>query len=119
MVLIRLLFNRAIKENVVSKDLYPFGNGKFKIKFPETTKVGLSALEIKKLETIEKLSEMERHSLNVWLFRFYLAGMRVSDVLKTRWSQISDGRIYYRMGKKFKTTISQNTCKSVKNFREI
>ncbi|MFV9549957.1 phage integrase SAM-like domain-containing protein [Algibacter sp. PT7-4] len=102
MVLIRLLFNRAIKDKVVSKELYSFGPGKFKIKFPETIKIGLSKKELKTIEGLENLSDVERHSLNVWLFSFYFAGMRVADVLKTRWSQIYDGRLHYRMGKNSK-----------------
>lgn len=102
MVLIRLLFNRAIKDKVVSKELYPFGTGKFKIKFPETTKTGLTGKEIQALDSVSELTDMEKHSLNVWLFSFYFAGMRVSDVLFTRWSQIYDGRLHYRMGKNSK-----------------
>ena len=102
MVFIRLLFNRAIKDKVVSKELYPFGTGKFKIKFPETEKVGLNEKEICTLEQPENLTSIEQHSLNVWLFSFYFAGMRVSDVLKIRWSQIYDGRLHYRMGKNSK-----------------
>lgn len=102
MVFIRLLYNRAIKDRVASKELYPFGNGRFKIKFPETVKIGLTKAEIGKFETIQNLSPIERHSLNVWLFSFYFAGMRVSDVLFTRWSQITDGRFNYRMGKNAK-----------------
>ncbi len=102
MVFIRLIYNRAIKDKVASKELYPFGNGRFKIKFPETVKIGLTKAEIGKFETIQNLSIQERHSLNVWLFSFYFAGMRVSDVLFTRWSQIADGRFNYRMGKNAK-----------------
>lgn len=102
MVFIRLLYNRAIKDKVASKELYPFGNGRFKIKFPETEKIGLTKKEIKKYEQLENLSQVERHSLNIWLFSFYLAGMRVSDVLFTRWSQFADGRFNYRMGKNSK-----------------
>lgn len=102
MVLIRLLYNRAIKDKVISKELYPFGIGKFKIKFPETVKIGLNQQEIKKLLMTDNLSDIERHSLNVWLYSFYFAGMRVSDVLFTRWSQIYDGRLHYRMGKNSK-----------------
>jgi len=101
-VLIRLLYNRAIKDKVVSKELYPFGTGKFKIKFPETIKIGLSGEEMKILENVDNLSDVERHSLNVWLYSFYFAGMRVSDVLFTRWPQIYDGRLHYRMGKNSK-----------------
>ncbi|PKQ44467.1 site-specific integrase [Confluentibacter flavum] len=102
MILIRLLFNRAIKDKAINKELYPFGIGKFKIKFPETEKIGLNQQEIKKLQKIDNLSDIEKHSLNVWLYSFYFAGMRVSDVLFTRWSQIYDGRMHYRMGKNSK-----------------
>lgn len=102
MVLIRLLFNRAIRDKIVSKELYPFGTGKFKIKFPETEKIGLNLKEIKMLEKINGLTDAERHALNVWLYSFYFAGMRISDVLFTRWSQIYDGRLHYKMGKNSK-----------------
>lgn len=101
-VLIRLLFNRAIKDKVVSQELYPFGAGKFKIKFPETIKIGLTGQELKTLENTSDLTDVERHSLNIWCFSFYFAGMRVSDVLFTRWHQIYDGRLHYRMGKNAK-----------------
>ncbi|WP_437371303.1 phage integrase SAM-like domain-containing protein [Maribacter litoralis] len=102
MVLIRLLYNKAINDKVVGKDLYPFGKGSFQIKFPQSIKVGLNKQEILKLESIENLSEVQRHALNVWLYSFYLAGMRVSDVLFTRWSMIYDERLHYRMGKNSK-----------------
>lgn len=39
------------------------------------------------------------HSRNVWLFSFYFAGMRVSDVLRVKWSDFNDNRLHYRMGK--------------------
>ena len=97
-----MLFNRAIKDKAVSQELYPFGAGKFKIKFPETIKIGLTGQELKTLENATDLSDVEQHSLNVWLYSFYFAGMRVSDVLFTRWSQIYDGRLHYRMGKNSK-----------------
>ncbi len=102
MVLIRLIYNRAIVDKVVSKDLYPFGKGGFQIKFPETSKIGLNKKEIQLFENAHNLSDVERHALNVWLYSFYFAGMRASDVLFTRWSMIYDDRLHYRMGKNAK-----------------
>ncbi|WP_271783229.1 site-specific integrase [Aquimarina algiphila] len=102
MVLIRLLYNRAVVDKVVSKDLYPFGKGGFKIKFPDTHKIGLNKEEIKIFETIDNITELERHALNIWLYSFYFAGMRISDVLFTKWSMIYDNRLHYRMGKNSK-----------------
>ena len=102
LVLIRLLFNRAIRNGIVDRKFYPFGRDKIKIKFPETGKVGLTSEEIKSIENLNNLTEEEHHARNVWLFSFYLAGIRIADVLKIRWSDIYDNRIHYTMNKNSK-----------------
>jgi len=66
-VLIRLLYNRAIKARIVKKKLYPFGSDKIKIKFPETEKIGLNPNEILRIELLKDLSYGELHTRNVWL----------------------------------------------------
>jgi len=102
LVLIRLLFNRAITQKIVSRELYPFGTDKIRIKFPETSKVGLNITEIRKIEKLKNLSTSELHTRNVWLYSFNFAGMRVTDVLWTKWSDIYDNRLHYRMNKNSK-----------------
>ncbi len=102
LVLIRLLYNRAIKQKIANKELYPFGSDKVRIKFPDTTKVGLNISEIRKIESLENLTNREIHARNIWLYSFNFAGMRISDVLRTRWSDIYDNRFHYRMGKNSK-----------------
>lgn len=114
MVLIRLIYNRAITDKVISKDLYPFGKAGFKIKFPETHKVGLNKKEILYLESFQDVSEVEKHARNVWLYSFYFAGMRVSDVLFTKWSMIYDQRLHYRMGKNGKIVSLKIPVKALK-----
>ena len=102
LVLIRLLFNKAITQKIVSRELYPFGTDKIRIRFPETTKVGLNIFEIRKIESLDNLSSIELHTRNVWLYSFNFAGMRVTDVLWTKWSDIYDNRLHYRMNKNSK-----------------
>ena len=102
LVLIRLLFNRAITQKIVNRELYPFGTDKIRIRFPETTKVGLNIFEIRKIESLDNLSSIELHTRNVWLYSFNFAGMRVTDVLWTKWSDIYDNRLHYRMNKNSK-----------------
>jgi len=101
-IVIRTLYNRAIKLGIADRKLYPFGADKIKIKFPETEKIGLTTEEIRTFANINNLSASEQHARNVWLFCFYLAGIRVADVLKIRWSDIYDGRLHYRMNKNSK-----------------
>lgn len=102
LIVIRTIYNRAIKMGIVDKKLYPFGSDKIRIKFPETEKVGLTKEEILVLENFENLSDNEKHARNVWLFSFYFAGIRTADVLKIRWNDIYDGRLHYRMDKNSK-----------------
>jgi integrase len=102
LVVIRTLYNRAIKLGLADSKQYPFGAKKIRIKFPETEKVGLNIPEIQKIESLQNLSENEIHARNVWLFSFYLAGMRIADVLKICWNDIYEGRIHYRMNKNSK-----------------
>ncbi len=99
LVVIRTLYNRAIKQGMVDRKHYPFGSDKIRIKFPETEKVGLTIKEIQEIDGLDNLNKQESHARNVWLFSFYLAGMRVSDVLQIRWSDIYDDRLHYRMNK--------------------
>lgn len=99
LILIRTIYNLAIREKIADQELYPFGRGKVTIKIPESEKVGLSPKEIQKLESLSLESQAQQHALNVWLFSFYLAGIRVGDVLKLQWKDINDGRVQYRMNK--------------------
>ncbi|MCM4155480.1 recombinase [Gramella sp. AN32] len=102
LVFIRLIFNRAIRQGLIDRKFYPFGRDKIVIRFPETGKVGLTREEVKKIENLKDLSKEEHHARNVWLFSFYLAGIRIADVLKMRWSDIYDNRIHYTMSKNSK-----------------
>lgn len=99
LVVIRSVFSQAIKENVVDPKHYPFGKGKVKIKFPDSLKVGLTSDEVKQIEDVELADTYENHCRNLWLFSYYFAGMRVSDVLRLRFSDFQNNRLHYAMGK--------------------
>nr|WP_221229873.1 site-specific integrase [Mucilaginibacter phyllosphaerae] len=101
LVVIRTIYNQAIENNLVDRKHYPFGKGKIKIKFPESLKIGLSIADVKAIE-IAKVGDHPNHARNLWLFSFYFAGMRISDVLRLKWSDMQDGRLYYKMGKNAK-----------------
>ncbi|MEM1327207.1 MAG: site-specific integrase [Bacteroidota bacterium] len=104
LIVIRTIYNLAIREGMVDRRFYPFGKGGIVIKFPESTKVGLSNEELEQFESIELTDPREIHARNVWLFSFYFAGIRHADVLQIRWSDIREGRLYYQMDKNNKTT---------------
>lgn len=99
-ILIRTIYNQAIRANAADAKHYPFGRDKIVIKNPDTVKIGLSSEEVKKLEELE-LSDSPylHHARNLWLFSFYFAGMRISDVLRLKWTDFQNERLHYSMGK--------------------
>tara|TARA_R110002033_G_scaffold171215_1_gene218639 strand:- start:19263 stop:20498 length:1236 start_codon:yes stop_codon:yes gene_type:complete len=99
MILIRKIYNLAISDGLVEHSNYPFGKGKIQIRIPESDKVGLSIVEVKRLESANNLTDAQQNAVNVWLTSFYFAGIRVSDVLQLRRSDFNDGRLLYRMNK--------------------
>jgi integrase len=98
LVVIRSIYNQAIASKLVDPKYYPFGKGGVVIKFPDSKKSGLTPADIMALENAELKNEAN-HARNLWLFAFYFGGMRASDVLRLKWSDFEDGRLYYKMGK--------------------
>lgn len=100
LALIRAIFSQAVEEKVCDPKYYPFGKGKISIKFPESKKIGGNLDDIAAIETVDLSdSPKEHHARNIWLFSFYFAGMRVSDVFRLKWSDFQNDRLFYAMGK--------------------
>lgn len=100
LIFIRTLFNIAIKDGIVSSKFYPFAGKKEKIHIGSGNKIGLTIQEVEKIEALKlkkNTSIWDTH--NVWLISFYFAGIRISDVVKLRWTDFKDNRLYYIMNK--------------------
>nr|WP_299073028.1 tyrosine-type recombinase/integrase [uncultured Allomuricauda sp.] len=100
LIFIRTLFNAAIKEGIVDFKHYPFAGEKERIRVKSGHKIGLTRDEIASIENAD-LEEGETiwHTRNIWLFAYYFAGIRISDVLEMKWSDFMDGRLFYTMNK--------------------
>ncbi|WP_081210780.1 tyrosine-type recombinase/integrase [Salegentibacter sediminis] len=100
LIFIRTLFNVAIKDGIVSQKYYPFAGEKEKIRIGSGNKIGLTAEEVTRIENlaVESYSSIW-HTRNVWLVSFYFAGIRISDVVALKWTDVKDGRLYYVMNK--------------------
>lgn len=119
---IRSVFAHARKNKIVTKAQSPFGGEGFQIKFPESVKIGLDREEIERIENLKLLNPAHDHVRNLWLFSFYFAGMRISDILRVRWSDFHDGRFYYVMGKNNKADslkISERVKKLLEKYKSL
>jgi integrase/recombinase XerD len=95
---IRALFNRALREGVIDQIVSPFSN--FKLKQGKPSKDRLIETEIAKIEELDlKQSSLLDNVRNAFLFSFYNAGIRISDILLMTWDNIKDDRLIYTMYK--------------------
>ncbi len=66
----------------------------------KTQRTRLKLLQIKDIENYETKPGTRKHDAkNMFLFSFYLQGMRVRDLLQLRWSQIGKTHLYYKANK--------------------
>lgn len=91
------ILNKAVKLGLIEKN--PLKG--YEIRTVNTKKESLSIEEITLFEQYEiaphfKAMELAR---DMFLFSFYTAGMRFSDVCKLKWENVSDTEIVYTMGK--------------------
>lgn len=81
---IRMLLNRAVKEDVMLIQNNPFN--KYKLKAEKTEKTFLTEEEIKSFDNVVVTtgSAMAKHK-DIFVFACYAGGIRISDLLQLRW----------------------------------
>lgn len=94
------VINKAVRLGLIDKNTLKG----YEIKTINSHKVFLSIEEIKLLEDCnipERFKSMNL-SRDVFLFSFYTAGMRFSDICKLKWENITENEIIYTMNKSVK-----------------
>jgi len=97
---LRAIFNKAINYEIISPDIYPFKNYKISKLKAKTQKRALTIEEFKKIRDVDLSNHP--HLINAhkfFLFSFYARGINFVDMMKLRWSDINNGRIYYTRSK--------------------
>lgn len=97
---LRALFNRAIKEKLITPDVYPFKDyrvGKLKT---ATQKRALKAEQIEAIENTKPEFETRLwHSKNLFLFSYYTVGTNLADLANLTWENIKGNRVTYERAK--------------------
>ncbi len=97
---LRALFNIAIKRKAMSRKFYPFEDYKIAKLKQDNNKKALSAEDFRKFRDVD-LSERPDliHSHNYFMFSVYARGMNFADEMKLKWTDIHNGRIFYKRSK--------------------
>lgn len=95
---IRAIFYNAIEKGYIEQIKNPFFTYRLKSSVP--LKDRLDELEIQKIEMLSlKDDPLVDNIRNAFLFSYYNAGIRISDILLLTWDNIQDGRLVYTMYK--------------------
>lgn len=98
---IRAIYNKAIKEKLVDRSLYPFFD--IKISSEKTPKRAISKQDIVLLEqSLNKLNEKGYKAVQFFLLSFYLRGISFTDLAYLKHSDIVGHRILYKRRKTHK-----------------
>ena len=93
---------RAILYAAIGEDLYPQERNPFfklTLKQPKVSKTKLSSKEIKAFAKEEPRTDFQELAKDLFLFSFFVQGMRFRDVAMLRYSNITDSHIIYEMNK--------------------
>lgn len=104
---IKFIYDEAIADKIVNAEDSPFD--KYKVKLEKTKKKRLSYSDISKIEKLKlKDNSLIWHIRNCWLFSFYCAGIRFSDLCLLQPKNIVNSRLVYTMHKSIKTSTPQH-----------
>ena len=93
---LRAVFNKAIAQGIIRRNLYPFDQYKISHFNTVTSKRALQKDEIIALSNLCLDSKSrEFHSLNYFLFSYYNRGINFSDIAMLKWSNIQGNRLTY------------------------
>lgn len=101
---LRRVLNLAKKAKIITGDMYPFGEDKYKIPSGRTIK---RAIDVKVLSTFikyepELTKEKQAHAL--WKFSFFGNGMNMRDVFNLKYENIDGDFFFFYREKTFKKT---------------
>ena len=94
---LRALFNRAIKQKLISKEHYPFAD--YSVMHESTRKRAITGADLDRLRQFEPKSEWQVRAKDFFFLSFYLMGASFVDLAFLKVKNITGGRIEYKRRK--------------------
>ena len=103
---LRAIFNSAIADEEIAKELYPFGKRKYQIPAGRKTKKSLLRQELKQLFEYEVIDENINKARAFWFFSYSTNGLNIKDIAELKYQNISRNTISFVRAKTKNTTKS-------------
>ena len=87
---LRTIFNYAIAEGIIPKNLYPFGkqNGGYTIKQTKGRKPSLNLTQIKRMVSYKCETPETEFARDMWILLYLLNGMNIIDLCRLRYANL-------------------------------
>lgn len=94
---LRAIINRAIDEEIISRDKYPFGRNKYQIPTGKNIKKALTKEEVLKIMNYDPKNEMEGYCRDLWVLSYLANGANITDIAHLTHENIQDNfLVFYR-----------------------
>ncbi|MFD1316172.1 tyrosine-type recombinase/integrase [Namhaeicola litoreus] len=113
---LRTIFNDAISENDIKREVYPFGKGNDKYQIPNAkgVKKALTKEEISLLFNATPSTPEQEKAKDFWFFSYMCFGMNIKDILLLKHENLNDDNLTYYRAKTVNT--KKSNLKKVKVF---
>ena len=98
---LRAVYNKAIEQNDISNDIYPFGKNKYKVPRTKKVKKALNSHQLKVLFNAEVSNSNEQKAKDFWFFSYACNGMNLKDIALLKYSDIRGDKFTYYRSKTF------------------
>lgn len=96
---LRALYNKAINENIVKAEHYPFKSYKVSKLHKETAKRSITKEDIHRILKYKSDNPYDKLSIDIFTFSYFMGGINFIDIAHLTWENIIDGRLMYHRHK--------------------
>lgn len=94
---LRAIFNKAIQEGEIEKEVYPFGKRNYQIPTAKNVKKALTKQQMKLLFQAKPSNKEQQKAKDFWFLSYNCNGMNIKDIAQLKYEDLRDGKIiFYR-----------------------
>jgi integrase/recombinase XerD len=111
---LRALFNIVIKEELVKRDYYPFGNkkdGKYEVPYSQKVKKALTSVQLKALFEADLQTPEQERAKDFWFLSYSCSGINMKDIAQLRCKDFDTQTIKFYRAKTINTTRNKKELK--------
>ena len=101
---LRTIFNNAIKQNDIEKEVYPFGKDKYKLPSVKKVKKALTKEELKILFDAEPQTPEQEKAKDFWFLSYACYGMNIKDIVQLKFKDLDKNSFTYYRAKTINTS---------------